>query len=347
MADLAPSDRAERPVILTPGDPAGIGAEISLMAFAAGQRGFVLMEDPERLATLSSRLGLNIPFTIVDSELDLADDPAALPILPISWGTPPVPGKADTRNAAPVIDAIRLAAGMAQDGRAAAMVTNPIHKAVLMEAGFSHPGHTEFLASLAPPRAGAPMMMLAGTMLRVVPATVHVALRDVPDALTTEGLVAKGRLLDEALRRYFGCSHPRIAVCGLNPHAGENGQFGDEDLRVIAPAVEMLKAEGIAASGPLSADTLFHSQARTAYDAVIGMYHDQVLIPLKTLDFDKGVNVTLGLDFIRTSPDHGTAFDIAGTGKARPDSLMAAIDMARTMARATARATGNHHRNHG
>ena len=161
---------------------------------------------------------------------------------------------------------------------------------------------------------------------------MHIALRDVPAALTTQGIIDKGRLLDEALRLYFGCKTPRIAVCGLNPHAGENGQFGDEDLRMIAPAVTALKDEGIEAFGPLSADTLFHPEARKAYDAVIGMYHDQVLIPLKTIDFDGGVNVTLGLDFIRTSPDHGTAFDIAGTGRARPQSLMAAIRMARMMA---------------
>ena len=215
---------------------------------------------------------------------------------------------------------------------AAAIVTNPISKAILKDAGFNHPGHTEFLASLAPARPGAPLMMLAGESLRVVPATVHIALRDVPAALTTEDIVAKGRLLNEALQLYFGCGSPRIAVCGLNPHAGENGQFGDEDQRVIAPAVEALKDEGIGAFGPLSADTLFHPEARETYDAAIGMYHDQVLIPLKTIYFDGGVNVTLGLDFIRTSPDHGTAFDIAGTGKARPQSLMAAIRMARMMA---------------
>lgn len=326
------SDRLTVPVILTPGDPAGIGAEISLKAFAAGMRGFVLMEDPERLATLATRLGIDVSIDVMSSPKGLSPDHGALPVLPLSWDTPPVPGKGDPRNAAVVIDSIRLAASMAQDGRAAAMVTNPINKAVLMEAGFTHPGHTEFLASLAPPRDGAPMMMLASDLLRVVPATIHIALRDVPEALTTDGLVDKGHLLDEALQRYFGCERPRIAFCGLNPHAGEDGQFGDEDARIIAPAVAALNAEGISASGPLSADTLFHPQARQSYDAVIGMYHDQVLIPLKTLDFDGGVNVTLGLDFIRTSPDHGTAFDIAGTGRARPDSLIAALRMAHKMA---------------
>lgn len=332
MADDRPYQGLSRPVILTPGDPAGIGAEITLKAFAAGMRGFVMMEDPDRLAAMASRLGLDVPVEAVTAPFDLAQDHAALPVLPLSWETPPVLGKADPQNAAPVVEAIRFAARMAQDGRAAAMVTNPIHKAVLIKAGFSHPGHTEFLATLAPPQDGAPMMMLASEMLRVVPATVHIALRDVPDTLTTGGLISKGRLLDESLRRYFGCATPRIAFCGLNPHAGEDGQFGDEDQRIIAPAVDALKQDGISAFGPLSADTLFHAEARKSYDAVIGMYHDQVLIPLKTLDFDGGVNVTLGLDFIRTSPDHGTAFDIAGTGSARPDSLMAAIRMAQMMA---------------
>ena len=321
-----------QPVILTPGDPAGVGAEISLMAFAAGMRGFILMEDPDRLAGIASALDLSIEIKSLDAPEPLAHDHAFLPVMPLQWAERPVAGKGDPRNAEVTIASIRKAATMAQDGTAAAIVTNPINKAILKDAGFSHPGHTEFLASLAPARPGAPLMMLAGESLRVVPATVHIALRDVPAALTTDGIVAKGRLLNEALQLYFGCGSPRIAVCGLNPHAGENGQFGDEDQRVIVPAVEALKDEGITAFGPLSADTLFHPEAREIYDAAIGMYHDQVLIPLKTIDFDGGVNVTLGLDFIRTSPDHGTAFDIAGTGKARPQSLMAAIRMARMMA---------------
>ena len=321
-----------QPVILTPGDPAGVGAEISLMAFAAGMRGFILMEDPDRLTGIASALDLSIGIKNLDAPEPLAHDHAFLPVMPLQWAERPVAGKGDPRNAEVIIASIRKAATMAQDGTAAAIVTNPINKAILKDAGFSHPGHTEFLASLAPARPGAPLMMLAGESLRVVPATVHIALRDVPAALTTEDIVAKGRLLNEALQLYFGCGSPRIAVCGLNPHAGENGQFGDEDQRVIAPAVETLKDEGIGAFGPLSADTLFHPEARENFDAAIGMYHDQVLIPLKTIDFYGGVNVTLGLDFIRTSPDHGTAFDIAGTGKARPQSLMAAIRMARMMA---------------
>ena len=321
------------PIILTPGDPAGIGAEISLKAYAAGVRDFLLMEDPDRMANLAAQLGLDIPFHIAEGAL-ASSAPAedGLGIIPLSWPEPPVPGTADPRNGVVVIEAIRTAANWAQSGKAAAIVTNPVNKAVLKAAGFTHPGHTEFLATLSPPRPGGPVMMLASEELRVVPATVHIPLREVTTQLTTADLIDKGRILGEALQRYFGCTTPRIALCGLNPHAGEDGQFGDEDGRIIAPAVAALCRDGIAATGPHSADTLFHPAARERYDAVIGMYHDQVLIPLKTIDFDGGVNVTLGLDFIRTSPDHGTAFDIAGSGVARPDSLIAAIRMARQMA---------------
>jgi len=327
------------PIVLTPGDPAGIGAEISLKAFAAGVRDFVLMEDPERIKALASKLGLDIAIHLVDRlQVSPSSDKDKLGIIPLSWPEPPVAGTADPRNGVVVIDAIRTAAGWAQSGKAAAIVTNPVNKAVLKAAGFAHPGHTEFLASLSqsqsrsPARPGSPVMMLAGDGLRVVPATIHIPLHKVAEQLTTNDLIDKGRILGDALQRYFGCNPPRIAFCGLNPHAGEDGQFGDEDQKIIAPAVKALCEDGIAATGPHSADTLFHPEARQGYDAVIGMYHDQVLIPLKTIDFDGGVNVTLGLDFIRTSPDHGTAFDIAGTGVARPDSLMAAIRLARQMA---------------
>jgi len=332
MGGTAPHGGTTAPIIVTPGDPAGIGAEISLKAYAAGTRDFLLMEDPERIAALASKLDLDVPVHVVDRlENAEADDRDGLGIVPLSWPEPPVPGIADPRNGVVVIDAIRTAASWARTGMAAAMVTNPVNKAVLKAAGFTHPGHTEFLASMAPARSGSPVMMLAGDGLRVVPATIHIPLRDVAGQLTTTDLIDKGRILGEALTRYFGCETPRIAFCGLNPHAGENGQFGDEDQQIIAPAVAALCKEGIDASGPHSADTLFHPAARETYDAVIGMYHDQVLIPLKTIDFDGGVNVTLGLDFIRTSPDHGTAFDIAGTGVARPDSLVAAVRMARQM----------------
>lgn len=333
MNDEASYQGAAGPIILTPGDPAGIGAEISLKAHAAGVRDFLLMEDPDRMATLATQLGLDIRMHIVDRPQDeLSPSRDGLGIVPLSWPEPPVAGTGDPRNGAVVIEAVRAAASWAREGTAAAVVTNPVNKAVLKAAGFAHPGHTEFLASMSPARPGSPVMMLAGEGLRVVPATIHIPLRDVAGHLSATDLIDKGRILDEALQRYFGCARPRIAFCGINPHAGEDGQFGDEDQRIVAPAVAALRTDGIDATGPHSADTLFHPAARERYDAVIGMYHDQVLIPLKTIDFDGGVNVTLGLDFIRTSPDHGTAFDIAGTGVARPDSLIAAIRMARQMA---------------
>jgi len=333
MGGAATHQKADCPIILTPGDPAGIGAEISLKAFDAGVRGFLLMEDPDRLAALAGRLGLDIAIETVNTPQDgVAVPEDRLGVVPLAWPQPPEPGKADPRNAPVVIESIRTATGWVREGLAAALVTNPIHKAVLGDAGFTYPGHTEFLASMCPERPGAPVMMLAGRGLRVVPATIHIPLNDVAGTLTTLDLVNKGEILAEALHRYFGCDDPRIAFCGLNPHAGEDGRFGDEDQRIIAPAIASLRDKGIAATGPHSADTLFHPAARQTYDAVIGMYHDQVLIPLKTIDFDGGVNVTLGLDFIRTSPDHGTAFDIAGSGAARPDSLMAAIRLARSMA---------------
>ena len=320
------------PIIVTPGDPAGIGAEISLKAFAAGLRGFVLMEDPERLARLADDMGLTVSLREVDTTGGMVATGDALPVVPLQWEAFPVPGTGDPKNGALVVDAIRRAVALARGGLAAAVVTNPINKAVLNAAGFPHPGHTEFLATLSETRRGAPTMMLASDELRVVPVTVHMALNDVPKALNSDEIFSKGVLLAESLRRDFGYADPRIAVCGLNPHAGEDGQFGDEDHLIVAPAVEQLRSAGIAAFGPLSADTLFHAKARKSYDGVLGMYHDQVLIPIKTIDFDGGVNVTLGLDFIRTSPDHGTAFDIAGTGKANPASLMAALRMARSMA---------------
>ena len=344
MSGGSGADRLTAPVIITPGEPAGIGAEITLKSFAGPLRDadlpVCLMEDPVRMSQLADQLGLDISITGISAPEDAMHLPAdTLGILPVTWAADPRPGTTDTRNAPAVIDAIRAAAAFAQQGRASAIVTSPIHKAVLIEAGFEHPGHTEFLGSLAPERDGGPVMMLACDALRVVPLTVHIGLRDVAGMLNSADILAKGRLLAEALRDFFGVDNPRIAVCGLNPHAGENGQFGDEDSRIIAPAISALQKDGIDAFGPLSADTLFHAEARKTYDAVLGMYHDQVLIPIKTLDFDGGVNVTLGLDFIRTSPDHGTALDIAGTGMARPDSMTSAIRLAANMARRKAGAS--------
>ena len=255
----------------------------------------------------------------------------ALPVLPLPHAVKAQPGRPDPAHAPAVIASIETAVDLARRGEAAAVVTNPIAKHVLYQAGFRHPGHTEFLASLAaehgaePPH---PVMMLWSEALAVVPVTVHIPLRAVPAVLTTDLILRTARIVARELRTRFGVAQPRLALAGLNPHAGESGTLGDEDEAVIAPAVEVLRREGIAAEGPIPADTMFHARARSRYDAALAMYHDQALIPIKTIAFDEAVNVTLGLPFVRTSPDHGTAFDIAGRGIARPDSLMAALRLA-------------------
>lgn len=322
----------QAPVIVTPGDPAGIGAEITLKAWQQGCHDFVILEDPKRLATLAFDLGIDIKIVTLTQIDTYAFDKNALQVIPITWVNTPQPGKPDTANAPTVIQAIEDVARLLQSGKAAAMVTNPIAKATLYATGFFYPGHTEFLGSLCTPVKGTPMMMLACEMLRVVPLTVHVPLVDVPTQITSTAIINACRLLAKNLQHYENIAAPHIAVCGLNPHAGEQNTMGTEDTNIIAPAIATLCAENINVTGPHPADTLFHTEARAKYDAVLGMYHDQVLIPLKTLDFYGGVNITLGLDFIRTSPDHGTGFDIAGQGIARPDSLIAAIKKARQMA---------------
>jgi 4-hydroxythreonine-4-phosphate dehydrogenase len=246
-----------------------------------------------------------------------------------------IPGKPDPRNADAVTGAIDTAVTACLKGEAAALVTAPIHKAVLMQAGFAYPGHTEYLEHLTKaPRA---VMMLAGKGLRVVPITIHIPLKNVPEALTREAIVDTGTIVLDALAKDFGIASPRLAVAGLNPHAGEDGEIGREDMEIVAPAIAALRKGGATVMGPLPADTLFHEEARTKYDAALCMYHDQALIPIKTLAFWEGVNVTLGLPIVRTSPDHGTALDIAGTGKADPRSMIAAIEMAAEMADARGR----------
>lgn len=323
---------AQKPIIVTPGDPAGIGAEIALKAWQNGCNDFVILDDAPRLESLARTLGIEIPIISI-SRLDAFDaDCGALQVMPISWAVSPQAGTPDTANAPIVIQAIKDAAAYVQAGQAAAMVTNPIAKATLYEAGFSYPGHTEFLGSLSSQDKGAPLMMLACDQLRVVPLTIHIPLTAVAPIITSAMIIDACRLIAKSLYRFEGIKDPHIAVCGLNPHAGEQGSIGQEDEKVIAPAIAKLRAENINVTGPHSADTLFHAEARAIYDAVLGMYHDQVLIPIKTIDFYGGVNITLGLDFIRTSPDHGTGFDIAGKGIARPDSLIAALKRARHMA---------------
>lgn len=326
------------PLVLTMGEPAGIGGEIALQAWrqrrAAGLSPFFMLDDPQRLAGLAMRLALEVPVAEITEPAAAAGVfGSALPVLPLARRVALEPGHLDPANAEAVLESIRRAVVLTQEGKAAAVVTNPIHKQVLMEAGFHHPGHTEYLAELSQsPRA--PVMMLACPELRVVPVTVHMPLAQVPQALTTAQIVETGTTVADGLRRFFGLPRPRLAVAGLNPHAGEGGQLGSEDDAVIRPAVEALRAAGIDAVGPLSADTLFHATARRGYEVALCMYHDQALIPIKTIDFEGGVNVTLGLPFIRTSPDHGTALDIAGYGKASPASLIAALRLAAQMATA-------------
>jgi 4-hydroxythreonine-4-phosphate dehydrogenase len=324
------------PLAVTMGEPAGIGGEITLHAWLQRQQRrlapFFVIDDPDRLAALAARLGLAVPIARIAAPAAALDVfHSALPVLPLPQRVAGEPGRLDPANAQAVLDSIRQAVALARRGEAAAVVTNPIHKQVLMETGFRHPGHTEYLAELSnAPQP--PVMMLACPQLRVVPVTVHMPLREVPQALTVAAIVGAGRITTEALQRHFGIDRPRLAVAGLNPHAGEGGKLGGEDEAVVRPAVEQLRAAGITASGPAAADSLFHAAARQGYDAALCMYHDQALIPIKTIDFEGGVNVTLGLPIIRTSPDHGTALDIAGQGKASPASLVAALCLAADMA---------------
>ncbi len=326
------------PLAVTMGEPAGIGGDIILAAWRRRHSErlapFFVLDDPRRLARLAARLGLEVPLAEIAAP---AEAPAvfasALPVLPLERRVSAEPGLLDSANAEAVLESIRRAVALTQARQAAAVVTNPIHKQVLMEAGFRHPGHTEYLAELTG-SARAPVMMLACTLLRVVPVTVHLPLAEVAQRLTPELIFETARTTADDLRRYFGIAAPRLAVAGLNPHAGEGGRLGSEDTAIVRPAVERLQAAGIDARGPLSADTLFHAAARRTYDVALCMYHDQALIPIKTLDFDGGVNVTLGLPIVRTSPDHGTALDIAGQGTASPTSLLAALRMAAEMAAA-------------
>lgn len=332
------------PLILTPGEPGGVGRELALMAWrhatanGPSSAPFVLIDDPDAVTARARRIGSTTPIRVVETPAEgLSVFGSALPILAHSFPEPDAPGTPDPANGHAVVDAIRRAVEIVQAGDGAAVVTNPIQKETLYRAGFTHPGHTEFLAALA----GAdirPVMLLASPELRVVPVTIHIPLAEVPRQLTTELIVETGRITARAMTADFGIARPRLAIAGLNPHAGEGGALGKEDGEIVAPAVEALKAEGIDAFGPAPADTLFHAEARKGYDVVLGMYHDQVLVPIKTLDFWGGVNVTIGLPFIRTSPDHGTALDIAGTGTARESSLVAAIDLAHTISVNRARA---------
>ncbi|MGA0538997.1 4-hydroxythreonine-4-phosphate dehydrogenase PdxA [Neotabrizicola sp. VNH66] len=317
------------PVALTCGDPSGIGPEIAVKARAVLGEGLPLfwIGDPAHLPP-------GTPVTEIDRPEAALSVPAShLPVLPHAFAAPAPPGRPDPRNAAGVIEVIARAVALVQSGAASAVTTAPIHKKALKDgAGFAFPGHTEYLAHLA--GVDRVVMMLACPGLRVVPATIHIPISDVPAALTEALLEETIRITHAGLIRDFGLHSPRIAVAGLNPHAGEGGAMGWEDERMIRPLVDRLAAEGMAIRGPLPADTMFHAGARAGYDAAVCAYHDQALIPIKTIDFAGGVNVTLGLPFVRTSPDHGTAYDIAGRSLADPSSLVAALRMAQEMATA-------------
>lgn len=328
MAAASATDR----LVVTPGEPAGIGAEILIKAVHQGASGLAVFDDPERLRQTAKTLGVDVAIEAVETIEEASFlAPEVLAVLPIIWAEDITYGKPSQRNAPQVIKAIEDAVRLTKSGKAKGIVTCPIQKSTLYEAGFQEPGHTEYLGKLDGPDA-LPVMMLANTKLRVVPLTVHEPLSKVAAMITPSLIMEKARIIDMALRRDFGLSNPHITVAGLNPHAGEGGAIGREELDVIAPAVSKLAAEGINISGPVSADTLFHEERHQDYDCVLAMYHDQALIPVKTIDFHGSVNVTIGLSFIRTSPDHGTALDQAGKGTANPASLIAAIKMAGDMA---------------
>jgi 4-hydroxythreonine-4-phosphate dehydrogenase len=334
---------AETPLALTLGDPAGIGPDITLLAYAARSQEpiphFVLLGDEAVLAQRADVLGLAVKIATVSSPKDaLAVFDKALPLLPINVAGPVVAGRPSVDATDAVKRSIETAVKLVQRREARAVVTNPVSKAHLYEAGFAFPGHTEYLAALAGGNGAPllPVMMLVAGPFKVVPTTIHVPLKDVPRILTPDLLRETIEITDRDLRRFFGYERPRLAVSGLNPHAGEGGTLGREEVEIISPVIAALTAAGLDVSGPHPADTLFHTAARERYDAAICMYHDQALVPFKTLAFDEGVNVTLGLPFVRTSPDHGTAFDIAGTGAANPRSLIEALYLAAEMSESVA-----------
>jgi 4-hydroxythreonine-4-phosphate dehydrogenase len=325
---------------LTSGDPAGIGPDITLASWwkrrDAGLPAFAVLGDASAFQERAHLLNLDVPCQEIETFDQVAGIFAdALPVLPVRLASPVQPGAPNVSAVPAILASIERGVDLALSGEASAVVTNPIAKHVLLQAGFPHPGHTDFLGEVALKRGhqAHPVMMLSGAGLRTVPVTVHIPLAVVPRTLTKQMIVDTAMTTASDLKRWFGIVAPRLALTGLNPHAGENGMMGDEEERIIKPAIAALRDAGLTVSGPHPADTLFHERARQTYDAAIAMYHDQALIPLKTLAFDEGVNVTLGLPFIRTSPDHGTAFDIAGSGKARPDSLIAALTLAAQMAR--------------
>jgi 4-hydroxythreonine-4-phosphate dehydrogenase len=330
------------PLALTLGEPAGIGPDITFAAWRRraelGLSPFYILADPNFLRARAEHMASDVPITVVEPSAAVATFAQALPVVDIGVTITAKPGQPDNSSAPAAIASIRRAVHDVHTGCAQAVVTNPVAKTILYRSGFAEPGHTEYLAKLAAEMMGIvaqPVMMLWSPELAVVPVTIHLPLREVMTQLTTELITSTGEIVARDLTERFGIAHPRLAIAGLNPHAGEDGALGEEDGMVVAPAVARLRAQGIEARGPLPADTLFHAAARATYDAVLAMYHDQALIPIKTLAFDHAVNVTLGLPFVRTSPDHGTAFDIAGSGRADPSSLIAALRLARRLSAST------------
>ncbi len=329
----------DRPLALTMGDPAGIGLDISLAAWIDRRDlqvpPFIFLGDPSALSERARLLGLHVPVRETDCDHAASTFDDALPVLPVTCAANVSTGIPNSANAGAITGAIEMAVQLTMAGETSAVVTNPIAKSVLYDAGFQFPGHTEFLADIGERATGKPLlpvMMLAGPKLMAVPVTIHIPLKDVPGQLTADLIYRTCAITVAELKARFGLPSPRVAVAGLNPHAGEGGALGLEDDAIIKPVIERLKAEGVDVAGPLPADTMFHDRARATYDVAICMYHDQALIPAKALGFDDSVNVTLGLPFIRTSPDHGTAFSLAGKGIARADSLLAALRMARQLA---------------
>jgi len=334
----------QAPLALTLGEPSGIGPDITIAAWLKRSTDnlppFYLIGDADLIRRRAERLGVRIEIAETSPQSAAEIFPRALPVAPTGHVATGTPGAPDSTSALAAIASIEQAVADVKAGVASAVVTNPIAKSVLYEAGFKHPGHTEFLAELAAThgKTPKPVMMIWSETLAVVPVTIHLPLREAITTLTRELIVETARIVVTDMRKRLRLPSPRLAIAGLNPHAGEGGTLGKEDGAIVAPAVEDLRREGIDARGPLPADTMFHEAARKTYDCAICMYHDQALIPVKTLAFDSGVNVTLGLPFIRTSPDHGTAFDIAGSGRANPSSLIAALRLAARMA-ATSAAT--------
>ena len=325
------------PLALSMGEAAGIGAEIAVKAWQARADNhvhpFIYVGAPDLLRAAAQLVGIEIALLETESASQaMASWDTHLPVRPLDLAEPANPGHPSARNAPATLQAIGTAVALVTDGGACGLVTNPIHKATLYGTGFSHPGHTEYLAELSGNTA-APVMMLVVDTFRTVPITVHMPLTTAIARLTSDLITTTGSTVATSLKRYFNVSEPRLSVAGLNPHAGESGTLGSEERDIIEPAIERLRQAGIAVAGPAPADTMFHEAARRTYDAALCMYHDQALIPIKTIGFEEGVNCTLGLPFIRTSPDHGTALNIAGRGVADARSLIAALNLAGSMAR--------------